>query len=41
MISMFYGFTGITMQEMTDEEYPAVLEEREKEKAEALKAAEA
>ena len=41
LVSIFYGFTGITMHEMTEEEYQKVLEEREAEKAEALKAAEA
>ena len=41
LVSIFYGFTGITMQEMTEEEYQKILEEREAEKAEALKAMEA
>ncbi|MBQ3611408.1 MAG: Na+/H+ antiporter NhaC [Firmicutes bacterium] len=41
IISIFYGFTGITMEEMTDEEYAAVLEAREAAKAAADKAMEA
>ncbi|MEG0728747.1 MAG: Na+/H+ antiporter NhaC family protein [Anaerovoracaceae bacterium] len=41
LVSIFYGFTGISMSKMTDEEYQKVLIEREAEKAEALKAAEA
>ena len=41
LISIFYGFTGITMTEMTEEEYQKILEEREREKEEALKALEA
>lgn len=41
IISLFYGFTGITMKEMTEQEYQKVLEEREAEKAAALKAMEA
>ena len=41
LVSIFYGFTGLTMQEMTEEEYQKILEEREAEKAEALKAMEA
>ena len=41
IISIFYGFTGITMTEMTDAEYQAVLEAREAEKAAAEKAMEA
>ncbi|MEG0829233.1 MAG: Na+/H+ antiporter NhaC family protein [Anaerovoracaceae bacterium] len=41
LVSIFYGFTGISMTKMTDEEYAAVLEERETEKAAALKAAQA
>jgi len=28
-ISMFYGFTGITMEKMTEEEYQAILKQRE------------
>ena len=27
-ISMFYGFTGISIEKMTDEEYEAVMRER-------------
>lgn len=41
LISMFYGVTGITMTEMTEEEYQKILEEREAEKKAALEAAEA
>ncbi len=40
-ISMFYGFTGISMEKMTDEEYEAVMREREVEKALAEKAMQA
>lgn len=40
-VSIFYGFTGITMEKMTEEEYQALLVERKKEQEEALKAAEA
>ena len=41
IVSIVYGFTGITMKKMTDEEYAAVMEQREKDKEEALKAMEA
>lgn len=41
LISLFYGFTGISMEKMTDEEYQAVLEAREAERDAALKAMEA
>ena len=41
IISIFYGFTGISMVEMTDEEYAAVLEAREAAKKAAEKAMEA
>lgn len=41
LVSIFYGFTGITMKEMTEEEYQKILEEREAEKDAALKAMEA
>lgn len=41
MVSIFYGFTGISMEKMTEEEYQKVLEEREEEKRQALKAMEA
>ncbi|MBQ3184723.1 MAG: hypothetical protein IJB54_01925, partial [Firmicutes bacterium] len=41
LVSIFYGFTGITMTEMTDEEYAAILEAREADKAAAEKAMEA
>ena len=41
LVSIFYGFTGISMEKMTEEEYKRVLEEREAEKMAALKALEA
>ncbi len=40
-VSAFYGFTGITMEKMTEEEYQQILIEREKERQEALAAVEA
>ena len=41
LVSIFYGFTGISMVKMTDEEYARILEEREAEKQAALKSMEA
>ena len=41
LVSIFYGFTGISMVKMTEEEYQRILEEREAEKAAALKSMEA
>ena len=41
LVSIFYGFTGISMEKMTEDEYRKVLEEREAEKQAALKALEA
>jgi len=41
LVSIFYGFTGITMEKMTDEQYEKILEERKKEAEEAAKALEA
>lgn len=41
LLSIFYGFTGISMTEMTEEEYQAILEARKAEKAAAEKAMEA
>ena len=41
LVSIFYGFTGISMVKMTDEEYARILEEREAEKEAALNAMEA
>ncbi|MEE0517034.1 MAG: Na+/H+ antiporter NhaC [Anaerovoracaceae bacterium] len=41
IVSCIFGFTGITMTKMTDEEYQRILEEREAEKEAALKALEA
>ena len=41
IVSIIFGFTGITMTKMTEEEYERVLEEREAEKEAALKALEA
>ena len=41
LVSIFYGFTGISMVKMSDEEYARILAEREAEKEAALKAMEA
>ena len=41
LVSMFYGVTGITMVEMTEEEYQHILKQREEDKQAALEAAEA
>jgi NhaC family Na+:H+ antiporter len=41
LVSIFYGFTGISMEKMTEEEYRTVLENRRLEKEAAAKAAEA
>jgi NhaC family Na+:H+ antiporter len=41
IVSVIYGFTGITMEKMTDEEYEAVLEQRRMDQEMAEKAAEA
>lgn len=41
LVSIIYGFTGFTMLKMTDEEYAKCMEEREAEKAAALKILEA
>ena len=41
VVSIIFGYTGITMTKMTEEEYQKILEEREREKAEALAALEA
>ena len=41
IVSCIFGFTGITMTKMTEEEYQRILEEREAEKEAALKAMEA
>ena len=41
IVSVIFGYTGITMTKLTDEEYAAILEEREAEKAAALKVLEA
>lgn len=41
VVSIIFGFTGITMTKMTEEEYAHILAEREKEKKEALEALEA
>ena len=41
LVSIFYGFTGISMTKLTDEQYAKLLEQRAKEKEEALKALEA
>jgi Na+:H+ antiporter, NhaC family len=36
LVSLFYGVTGITMEKMTEEEYQAILQQRELEKTLAL-----
>ena len=41
LVSAFYGFTGITMEKMTEEEYQQILIEREKEKQEELESLQA
>ena len=41
LVYIFYGFTGITMEKMTDEMYERILEQRAKDKEEALKAMDA
>ena len=41
IVSVFYGYAGITMTKLTDEEYQRILDEREEEKRLALKALEA
>jgi NhaC family Na+:H+ antiporter len=41
LVSIFYGFTGISMEKMSDEEYAKVLAEREEEREAALKTLEA
>lgn len=41
IVSIFYGYAGITMTKLTDEEYQKILDEREAEKQAALKALEA
>ncbi len=41
IVSIFFGYAGITMTKLTDEEYQKILEEREEEKKAALKALEA
>lgn len=41
VVSVFYGFTGISMLKMTDDEYNAMLERREADRLAALKALEA
>ena len=41
LVSIFYGFTGISMEKMTEEEYKRILELREEDKQAALEAAEA
>ena len=41
IVSIVFGYTGITMTKMTEEEYERVLEEREAEKQAALKVLEA
>ena len=41
VVSITFGYTGITMTKLTEEEYAKILEEREREKKEALAALEA
>ncbi|MDD7601565.1 MAG: hypothetical protein PUK54_03010, partial [Firmicutes bacterium] len=41
IISIVFGYVGITMEKMTEEEYQRILEQREAEKQAALKAMEA
>ncbi len=41
LVSIFYGFTGITMEKMTDEEYAKVIADREAQREAGLKALEA
>ncbi|MCB6993347.1 Na+/H+ antiporter NhaC [bacterium 210820-DFI.6.37] len=41
LVSIFYGFTGISMTKMTEEQYQKILETRNAEKEAALKAMEA
>jgi len=41
IISIIYGFTGISMEEMTEEEYQEILTQREADRAAALKELEA
>ncbi len=41
LVSAFYGFTGITMEKMSDEMYERVMEQREQDRLDALKAMEA
>ena len=41
LVSIIFGYTGITMEKMTEEEYQRILEQREAEKQAALKAMEA
>lgn len=41
VVSIFYGFAGITMTKLTDEEYEKILSDREAEKQAALRAMEA
>ena len=37
IVSIIYGFTGFTMEKMTDEEYEKVMEERRREEEERMK----
>ena len=41
IVSVFFGYTGITMTKLTEEEYQRILDEREEEKRLALKSLEA
>ena len=39
IVSIIYGYTGFTMEEMSDEEYKAILERRLREQEEERRAA--
>lgn len=41
IVSMFYGFTGISMEKMSDEEYERIMAQRKKDKEDAIKALDA
>ena len=41
IVSVIFGYTGITMEKMTEEEYQRILEQREEDKKAALAALEA
>lgn len=41
LVSIFYGFTGISMEKMSDEEYKKILERRQKDNTDALQSMDA